>query len=57
MDESNIYLVFEYIEGEELFGHLLGVDESVRENFPSIFHQLLSALEYCHKKGYAHMGV
>ena len=57
VDESNIYIIYEKIDGEELFTHLLGVENYIRENFPSIFHQLLLILEYCHRKGYAHLNI
>lgn len=30
LDATNIYIVYEKIEGEELFSHLLGVEDHVR---------------------------
>ena len=57
VDAANIYIVYELIEGEELFSHLLGVENYVRENFPVIFSQLLLVLEYCHRQGYAHLNI
>lgn len=51
------YLVFEYIEGVDLFTWL-----EENDNYPmpeslarSVFVQLVQALRYCHSKGIAHM--
>ena len=55
IEESNIYIIYEKIEGDELFSHLLGVEDHVRYNFPSIFRQLLLVLESC--RGYAYLNI
>jgi len=56
---SNIYLVFEYIDGEDLCNHITGRDFEPlpEEKAKKIISQIVPSLLYCHDQGIAHRDI
>ncbi|XP_018021470.1 maternal embryonic leucine zipper kinase [Hyalella azteca] len=51
---SRIYMVLEYCPGGELFDYIVERDRLEEEEARVFFHQIVSAVAYIHKMGYAH---
>jgi len=57
-NESYIYLIMEYCRGGELFDRITGKTEKgqqyTEKEAASLFKQIMSAINYCHKNGIVH---
>lgn len=49
-----LYCVIELADGGELFEYVSSTGRYSENTARAYFHQLISALEYCHSKGFAH---
>jgi len=52
--ERSLYLVMEYASGGELFDHLVKNGRMREPDARMLFRQLVSAIEYCHRKSVVH---
>ncbi|EDV49533.1 MAP/microtubule affinity-regulating kinase 3 [Drosophila erecta] len=52
--ERTLYLVMEYVSGGELFDHLVKNGRMREYDARVLFRQLVSAIEYCHRKSIVH---
>jgi 5'-AMP-activated protein kinase catalytic alpha subunit len=53
-DDKEILVVMEYAQGRELFEYLVASGRLQEHEAKHIFQQIISAIEYCHRKGVAH---
>jgi serine/threonine protein kinase len=56
-DEDNLYLILEFIGGQDLFDAVLTEGALQEASAAALVKQLLEALEYCHKEGVIHRDV
>lgn len=54
---SKYYIVMEYAEGGDLFGHLAERGKLAEGEAREVFRQMLQAVEYCHAKGVCHRDI
>ncbi|EFC42729.1 predicted protein [Naegleria gruberi] len=52
--ENNIYVIMELVTGGELFDRIVAAEKFDEITARRYFHQLVSAIEYCHNQGIAH---
>ncbi|KAM9208913.1 serine/threonine-protein kinase MARK2-like [Dugong dugon] len=52
--EDTVYIVMEYASGGDLFDHLLAHGLMNEEEARMKFHQIVSAVQYCHNKSIVH---
>ena len=52
--ENNIYVIMELVTGRELFDRIVAAEKFDEITARRYFHQLVSAIEYCHNQGIAH---
>ncbi|KAI9304554.1 kinase-like domain-containing protein [Cunninghamella echinulata] len=48
-DSTNLYLILEYIEGGELFEHLISCGKLSEKEARKYFQQIIFGLDYCHR--------
>ncbi|KAI8100107.1 kinase-like domain-containing protein, partial [Halteromyces radiatus] len=48
-DATNLYLILEYIEGGELFEHLISCGKLTEKEARKYFQQIIFGLDYCHR--------
>ena len=53
-EEENIYIITEYIRGEELFNKIQEVRQFSEEDSAIIIKSVLQAITYCHSRGIIH---
>ncbi|XP_014261911.1 maternal embryonic leucine zipper kinase-like [Cimex lectularius] len=51
---THFFMIMEYCSGGELFDHIVEKSKLTEAEARSFFRQILSAVAYLHKKGYAH---
>ena len=51
---SELYLILEYVEGGELFDYLCTRGRLAPPEALACFHQIIAAVDYCHRFGVAH---
>ena len=51
---SEIYMIFEYASGGELFDYIVNQQRVKEKEAKRIFRQIISALSYCHKHSVIH---
>lgn len=56
-DESEIYLIFEYVPKGELFNLISKEDKIPESTCRRYFQQIISALDYTHKMGITHRDI
>ncbi|OAF70005.1 hypothetical protein A3Q56_02248 [Intoshia linei] len=52
--DSKIYMILEYCPGGELFDYIVAKDKLSEKEAIFYFRQIVSAIKYCHSRGYAH---
>lgn len=52
--ERHVYMVMENLKGGDIYGRLKKVEKFTEEKAAYIIYQILSALNYIHKRGYMH---
>ncbi|KAF0982136.1 hypothetical protein FDP41_011997 [Naegleria fowleri] len=52
--ENNMYVIMELVTGGELFDRIVAAEKFDEITARRYFHQLVSAVEYCHNQGIAH---
>ena len=55
-DEHRFYIVTEYLEGGELFDHLIEHKCFDEKTACNIMKQIFAAISYCHQKKIVHRG-
>ncbi|CAO3596498.1 unnamed protein product [Absidia cylindrospora] len=48
-DATNLYLILEYVEGGELFEHLISCGKLTEKEARKYFQQIIFGLDYCHR--------
>lgn len=56
-DEDNLYMILEFIGGQDLFDSVLAEGALKESSAAAIIKQLLEALKHCHKEGVIHRDV